>query len=331
MPEVLKPLHHHDAEHTDDETLRRDARAHLAKWPQLQFVAELLTKLRTLALPWWDPTFLREMWPPLTRMRWLYQRADIRQRITTTLTGLPRNASRQKAPDFQAELIDAVLVHGDVTDAAFDETFHPSELVTYGNVTEFWTQFRDRMPWEDDSGVHQKLVGWIFRALLADRSSIDPDMPRRPLLTPCDIRMAIDSIVWHHRIPIEVRAAIDDARFRQERTRPRDPYHARHDFVIATPEIVASQIPLLDLLPVFQAAERALGLDGSVTSAEMPKFELPPVSVPMQSRVPSVSSERMEQRYGSDRPTPSSRLEERTDRVSIPSSPRLEIADPVAS
>src|SRR5262249_31967823 len=102
-----KPLEHQDAERKDDATLKAEARAFIAATPALQLVAELLVKLRTLDLPWWSPDKLRQRWPAQERLRWFRARADLRQGITTQLTGLAKKAARKKSVDFQASLIDS--------------------------------------------------------------------------------------------------------------------------------------------------------------------------------------------------------------------------------
>src|ERR1700733_5610046 len=98
MPEVPKPLEHDAPEAAGDEVLVKDARDHLARWPQLQLLAELVAKLRSLDLPWWSPESMRERWGATSRMRWYRQRPDLRQQVTSALTGLARNAARSKGP-----------------------------------------------------------------------------------------------------------------------------------------------------------------------------------------------------------------------------------------
>jgi hypothetical protein len=283
MVDSFKPLQHHDAENTDDDTLKRDARAHVAKWPHLQVMAEMWIKLRQVNLPWWTTSFTREQWRPASRMQWLQQRADVRQRVTSQLTGLPKNAARSKPPEFQASLIDAVLEHGDATDTDFEDAFTAQEMVVYGPVADVWTQFRARMPWEDDSPVHQKLVGWLLRVLTTERCTLDGEMTRRPILTAWDVRAAIDPRVWQERVPTEVRVAIDEARLKHEKSRPREPFQARHELLVATPEILATNIPLVDLVPVIQIAERGLLManERGETPRESGAFELSPVSTRM--------------------------------------------------
>ena len=85
---------------------------------------------------------------------------------------------------------------------------------------------RERMPWNEESPVHQRLGAWLLRTLLADRSGIE-GMPRKAILTPWEVRAAIDPMVWQTRIPADVRAAVDDARLRQEKSRSREPFTTR--------------------------------------------------------------------------------------------------------
>src|SRR5438552_17092297 len=115
-----RSLQHREPDSKDDETLRREARVHLASEPALQLVAELIARLRELELPWWTPVKLRERWGSIERMGWFRERSDIRQHITTSLTGLSPRAARRKAPDFQGSLIDSVIDEGDITPRAFE-------------------------------------------------------------------------------------------------------------------------------------------------------------------------------------------------------------------
>ncbi len=255
-----RALSHAEVEERDDEALRREARNHLAQSPPLQVVAELITKLRSLELSWWTPASARAMWPASMRMRWLKQRPDLRQAITTKLTGLPPKAARRFWPDEQASLIDAVVDNGDIEVDALEEAFDPLDLVVYGPAGQFWREFRERMPWEESSPAHQKLAAWLIRALTADRSSVD-GIHRKPVLSALDVRSAIHSAVWQARIPFDLRVEIDQARIKHERTRPREPFTARHELVIATPERIAENIPLSDLALIIERAETAMGFD----------------------------------------------------------------------
>jgi hypothetical protein len=68
---------------------------------------------------------------------------------------------------------------------------------------------------------------------------------------------------------------VDAARLRHEKSRPKEPFAARHELAIATPEIIAAHIPLAELTLVFAAAERAMGmLTPPQTSSERSDMEL---------------------------------------------------------
>ena len=253
-----RPFEHQDADRKPDEALRAEARAHLAATPHLQLVAEQLGRLRTLDLPWWTPEMQRERWSATERMRWYRARPDLRQKITTSLTGLAPRAARKKTPDFQGALLDSVIDEGDVAARAFENAYDPGDLVTYGPVETFWHAFIEKMPWGQDTPVHQELIAWLFDALLADHGAVD-GVNRTPILSAWDARTAIDGRVWHTRMPLEIRVAIDEARFKKQRERAGEPFHAESDLSIAVAATITSSIPLRDLLPVFAAAERAMG------------------------------------------------------------------------
>jgi hypothetical protein len=258
MVDAPKPLRHEA--NRDDAALASEERAHLSASAPLQLIAELVGELRLRVFPWWTPPQLRETWSAGARMAWLEGRPDLRQRITTALTGLGPNTARKKTPEFQATLIDAAIDDGDVTVDDFERAFDPTALAAYGPAGELWHAFMDRMPWREDSPPHRELIAWALRALLARRSSLPSIGERTPILTPWELRTAIDGRVWHTHLPIEIRVAIDEARFQREREKGDAPFHAADDLAIALPEMIAEHLPLASLLPIFAAAEGAMGL-----------------------------------------------------------------------
>jgi hypothetical protein len=273
MSDAPASLRHADSS-KDDAALAEESRSHVANNPALQLVAELITKLRSSRFAWWTPETLRSTWDAKTRMTWFEQRPDIRQRITCSLTGLAPKASRNKAPDFQAALIDSVVDDGDVTPEQLETAFDPVEIAAYAPVNDIWHKFRERMPWDQDTAANQELVGWLLDQFLASSSSID-GMTRKPVLTSHAVRTTIPGKIWHSKIPLEVRVAIDDLRFQRERAKPGEPFHAIHDLSVATPTIIATNIPLRELLRVVDVAEKAMGLSGrgSPTTSPPPKPE----------------------------------------------------------
>lgn len=300
MLQPVRPFEHQDPERKSDELLRQEARARLGAAPPLQLVAELLGKLRSLGLPWWTPETLRARFNATERMRWLRTRPDLRQQITTALTGLAPKAARKKAPDFQGALIDSALEEGDVSVKTFEDAFDPADLALYGPADALWAMFLEHMPWSQDTPVHQELVAWLFEALLSSQSALE-GLTRRPILTPWDARTAIDGRIWHTRMPLEIRVAIDEARFKREHDRPGEPFHAESDLSIAVASVIAASVPLQDLVPVFASAERAMGF----APAPSPEPSRSPPDSPLPPQAPSRSEVSQVPRPGSVAPGPS--------------------------
>lgn len=289
MSDAPTSLRH--AETKDDAALAQEARTYVAENPALQLMAELVAKLRNGRFSWWTPESLRGIWNANERMKWFEQRPDIRQRITSGLTGLAPKAARNKQADFQAALVDSVVDDGDVTADQFENAFEPIEIAAYAPVAEIWHKFRERMPWDQDTPAHQELVGWLLDQLLASASTIE-GMTRKPILSSHAVRTTIPGKIWHAKIPLEVRVAIDDLRFQRERSKPGEPFHAIHDLSVATPTIIATNIPLRELVRVIEVAEKAMSLPAkgasptASASKDEPKPE--PAAPPPAAAAPAV-------------------------------------------
>jgi hypothetical protein len=80
-------------------------------------------------------------------------------------------------------------------------------------------------------------------------------------------------------LPLEIRVAIDDARFDKERHRPAEPFHTESDLSIAVAATIAASIPLRDLLPVFTAAQKKMGL-GQAPSAHPQRVTMGDTPIP---------------------------------------------------
>jgi hypothetical protein len=282
-------LNHGDTPKSDAK-LEEEASAHLAANAPLQLMTELLTRLRDMGFPWWTPEHLRVAYPAKERLKWLAARPDLRQRITTDLTGLAPKAARNKTPDFQAELIDSVIDDGDIDSDTFERSFEPADLVVYGDAADQWKLFRRRMPWDDDRTSHQDLVGWLLGALLADKSMLD-GKPRTPILTALAMRTGIDGRVWHSKIPLDVRVEIDNARFVSLRDRPGEPFTAAQDLAIATPALLAASIPLKEFMNVLDLAGVALGFESEkgAPSPNPPPTERRPSVAPPPSPASAIA------------------------------------------
>jgi hypothetical protein len=338
MPDVPMSLRHPETPRPEDAALAQESRSHVAGNAALQLIAELVSKLRGSRFSWWTPELLRGTWDGAERMGWFEQRPDIRQRITCSLTGLKPKAARNKQPGFQAALIDSVIDAGDVTVDQFENEFDAIELAAYAPVADIWSRFRERMPWDQDAPPNQELVAWLIDRLLASFSTIE-GMTRKPLLTPHEIRTTIPGKIWHSRIPLEVRVAIDEARFQREREKPGEPYHAIHDLGLATPTIIAANIPLRDLLCVFDVAEKAMGLPPSrgatapaARLAESPAAAAPPrvAEVPASASPPKVAEAPAARLPRSEAVSGAAKVEESAARGIPPSSASLKVAEVAA-
>ncbi len=260
-----------------DATLRAEATAYLAAHATLQVMAEVLITLRIARAPWWTPEQLRARWPAEERMRWFEQRFDLRQEITTALTGLMFNTARRKSPAFQAELIDSVIEDSDIGAAHFEGAFDPRDLVVYGPIEELWREIVRAAPWGDEDAIPASLVATLLESFLADRSAPFA-FSRTPILDACGVRSAIDGRVWQTYVPLDVRAAIDDARLEREREGQGKPFHASDELAICLPKIIAASIPAVHLKGIFLAAGAAMGF------ADTPmRSDVVPASVPLVS------------------------------------------------
>lgn len=259
MAELPKPLVHPTVEgEVDDAALARAEREHLGKHGALQLVAELIAKLRQVQPSWWRADKLRERWNATDRMRWLEQRPDLRQRITTQLTGLVPRTARKKRADFQADLIDSALDDGDVKVEEFDAAFESVDLVVYGPADDLWRAFRDALPWEAGGDGERALVEWLLGALLAGSG---PDgMTRTPILTALELRGALGAKLWQEQLSLELRVKVDEARLAHERANPEQPFRAEKELELVGLEALVKAIPLAEWRAVVDAAERAFGV-----------------------------------------------------------------------
>src|SRR5687768_9880236 len=120
MADFPSPLRHDTAVNRSDEELWKEASAYFARAPALQVVAELMGELQTRKLAWWSPDTLRVLWSATDRMGWYERRPDLRQQITSGLTGLVARSARNKTPEFQGELIDSAIDDGDISTTELD-------------------------------------------------------------------------------------------------------------------------------------------------------------------------------------------------------------------
>jgi hypothetical protein len=248
------------------------AAAKLAESPAKQLVAELLERLRSSSLSWWTPADLRTAFPAKERLKWLEEESALRGHLTNVLTGLFPNAALAKSSQLQAELIDAAIDGGDTTVQAFENAFEPHVLATHGAEARYWRTFRKQLPWESNGKAEQKIVAFLIEQLLGDVKL--SSYQRRPILTPLDVRRAIDARVWTRHIPEELRAKIDSSRMDAE-AKGR-PFGAAEELALVPPALLVQHVPIADLRGILDRAEEALGFGRErAPNGEPPKKDRP--------------------------------------------------------
>ena len=255
---VPPPLVH--AGPPDDETRRQEATDHLARWPALQVMADVLNALRGARVVWWAPVDLAARWPARVRLEWLEQRPDLRLAATRALTGLELRSGRDRSVAFQAELVEATIDPADVP-ARTADAFDARDLVVYGPVKAMWDEVMSRVPWGAEAPP--PLVEAMLSAILSDRG-------RPPVLTAWQLRAAVDPRAWQAHVPARLRAAVDEARLHKELVDPSAPFTAREELAIVTPAVLAANLPLPALHPAFLAAGRTMGLEVPAPSQSQP-------------------------------------------------------------
>jgi hypothetical protein len=250
----------------DREALEREAKDHLARWPALQVMAEVLIELRVAGVSWWGPLGIGERWGVSERLRWFEQRPDLREEIARSMTGLKLRNGLRRSVSFQAELIEAVA--DPVDDAQrLEDAFDPRDLVAYGPVGELWDEAVGHIPW--DTELPPALVERLLAILLAERSFV-LGTARPAILSPWELRTAIGARPWQAHLPARVRAMVDEARLNKELAEPDAPFTARDELTIVTVGVLATCFPLRALRPVFTAAARIMGLERPAPSHSQP-------------------------------------------------------------
>jgi hypothetical protein len=223
-------------------------------------MAEVLNLLRGAGVSWWAAEALCARWPIAERLRWLEQRWDLREQITRSLTNVTLRDPRRRSVTFQAELIEAT-VDPAVDAQRVEEVFDPRDVVVYGPVVDLWDEVVRRIPW--DGEMRPALFEQLLALLLAERSAA-LGTTRPAILSPWQLRTAIDTRTWQAHVPARVRAAVDEARLHKELVSPGAPFTARDELAIVTTSVLAANLPLRALKPVFSAAARVMGLEPHV-------------------------------------------------------------------
>lgn len=215
-------------------------------------------------MSWWAAEGLCARWPIPERLRWLEQRWDLREQITRSLTTVTLREARRRSVAFQAELIEATIDTA-VDAQRVEEAFDPRDVVVYGPVVELWDEAMRRIPW--DGEMQPALVEQLLTLLLAERGA-GFGTTRPAILSPWHLRTAIDTRAWQAHVPARVRAAVDEARLHKELVLPGAPFTTRDELAIVTPGVLAANLPLRALRPVFSAAARVMNLEPHVAPSQ---------------------------------------------------------------
>jgi hypothetical protein len=267
---MTKPLIHTNTNLSDEE-LAKEAADYLAKSAPLQAMAQFLGRQREILLhtvspeaaqeiDWLTLDEVRKTFPATTRMQALVSRPDIRQHITTELTGLRPKAARGKDPEFQAKLIDSAIDDGDIGLPEFESAFDPKDLVVYMDVSSFWKHFMNESLAriiEENTSREKEFFAFILNVFLQNRNSL------KPILTHLDVRSAIPGDTWQNRIPLEKRVAVDTARLEQERKSASRPFTAKQELEIVSLQVIVDSLDLTDMVPILQAAGSTMGFNES--------------------------------------------------------------------
>ena len=249
----------HKKSDLSDEDLEKEATDHLGQYPNLQALNELLKALRMLNPSWWSAEKRREALPAVERMRMLKQRPDLRANVMRIVASAPPKFARRCDPEFQASIIDECLFE-DTAASTFEDAFSTETLVVYGDAASIYFQFRDALPWTEDSEIHQTIVMGLIESFLADRSP-HGGKSLKPILNHWEVVNAIDPATWHNKIPLDVRATVHKAWLAQEKEKPRDPHTAKQVLNIVTPKIITENLKLMDLIGILDLAETKMGFE----------------------------------------------------------------------
>lgn len=233
-----------------EDTLSKEAARFVAQAPQTRFMARLMEQLRADGYNWWSAENRYKAYPIDWRMTDLKQRSIIRAAITSAFTGMPESATRDMQPDEQAWLMDKMIKSGGKTLFELEQCFPPELMAAYFDLNQIWFDFKRSFPWDDTTQAPKKLATKCLEWFLEEA-----------VITPLQLREAINDKVWQVRISIDAHADVAKARREIERynfEHPNDPprlFNARDELAIITPEIICRSFTLKHLQPIFDLAE----------------------------------------------------------------------------
>jgi hypothetical protein len=279
---MYEPLRHEGAESKSDETLDKEAAACLEGDKARQFGVTLLETAFAPNFPWLTFDMQRESYPAIERFKSIEQRTDIRQTVVTELTGMLKNMARKRGLDAQAELVDAAISCEDKTVMHFVQAFPAKVVAVYGPLPRIFADYMKHFPWERNDKELIPVKVTLLDALVQDRGELGQ------VMTHLRMRMLVDERDWQTLIPVEKRMEVAKARNAHELEYPDKPFTARDEMKIVTPRIIAENIPLERLKPIFLEAEKLLGFAPPPSEV---KTEPPPEATPSAPPAPVETTE----------------------------------------
>ncbi len=185
--------------------------------------------------------------PPDEWMRWFAERPDVRAHLVCEISGLKSEYAHGLSLDTQVQIVNAAVAGGAEAGPSFRRALTPEDLVLHGNVPAIWSHIREKFPWEEGSERNRDFAELFLALCLTAR-----------ILSPLDVRLAVDPGNWQTAIPPDIRAQVDRARLAQERDEPHAPFTTTQEFEIVTTKILATHLEMLDLLAIFDAARKSV-------------------------------------------------------------------------
>lgn len=261
---MLRSLVH--TKDASDQVLAKEAAVHFGVTPYLQFLAEIFVAVR----PWLTTKALFRIFSVKTIMEALASRPDLRQELTTKLTGYKRIAARKKNPLEQTKLIEDALGNeeepGDITLEDVEKEIAPETWAVYIFGDQFWKAFSSEVLADIVAANGEKekeFITFFIEKALQERRHEGREL--KPILTHLDVADAMDpddTLKWQQRIPPEKLSEANRVRRAQERKTPRVPFTTKQEIGIIGIDVIVNSFDLTDFVPMVSAAGKSMGFDG---------------------------------------------------------------------
>ncbi|MCC7357022.1 hypothetical protein IT408_00750 [Candidatus Uhrbacteria bacterium] len=251
-----RPVHSAGA---DDATLAREADTFVTAHPPIQILAGLITILREKRPAWHTPETMLNFCPVNERMNAFEVRHDIRQRILTELTGVKAKSALRTPLEMQCQQLLIAIDVEDVSVSEYEMAHQATELALYLDAGALWRHLMQSLPWEQNEDSDKEIIGLLISSLLDSGRAKTEWSPSGAILTPWDLMRGIDSRVWNHHLPLDLRAQVHEAWVQATQDGKETVFAPKHVFAIVTPDIFMVHFKLTDLKKILELAEERMG------------------------------------------------------------------------